>query len=51
MTRLERRSGLLLRAYPAQYRKDRGEEIIGTLLVATPDGRSWPLARNEAAAC
>lgn len=46
MTTLERRCRLLLRAYPAAYRQDRGEEIIGTLLQATPDGRSWPLARD-----
>jgi hypothetical protein len=46
MTKLERRSRLLLAAYPAAYRRDRGEEIIGTLLEATPAGRSWPLARD-----
>jgi hypothetical protein len=46
MTTLERRCRLLLRAYPAAYRRDRGEEIIGTLLEATPAGRNWPLARD-----
>ncbi len=46
MTTLERHCRLLLRAYPAAYREDRGEEIIGTLLEATPAGRSWPLARD-----
>jgi hypothetical protein len=46
MNTLERRCHLLLRAYPAGYRQDRGEEIIGTLLEATPTGRSWPLARD-----
>lgn len=46
MTTLERRCRLLLRAYPAAYRQERGEEIIGTLLEATPPGRSWPLARD-----
>ncbi len=46
MTTLERRCRLLLRAYPAAYRRERGEEIIGTLLEATPAGRSWPLARD-----
>jgi hypothetical protein len=46
VTALERRCRLLLRAYPAEYRADRGEEIIGTLLEATPPGRSWPLARD-----
>jgi hypothetical protein len=42
MTAFERRCRLLLRAYPAAYRRERGEEIIGTLLEATPAGRSWP---------
>jgi hypothetical protein len=46
MTELERRCRLLLRVYPASYRQDRGEEIIGTLLEATPEGRSWPVARD-----
>jgi hypothetical protein len=46
MTALERRCRLLLRVYPAAYRQDRGEEIIGTLLEATPAGRSWPGARE-----
>lgn len=46
MTRLERRCRLLLRAYPAAYRQERGEEIIGTLLDATPDGRAWPRPRD-----
>jgi hypothetical protein len=46
MTRLERHCRLLLLAYPAVYRQDRGEEIIGTLLEATPEGRSWPVARD-----
>jgi hypothetical protein len=46
MTTLERCCSLLLLAYPAAYRRDRGEEIIGTLLEATAPGRSWPLARD-----
>ena len=46
MTALERRCRLLLRAYPAAYRRERGDEIIGTLLEATPPERSWPLARD-----
>ena len=46
MTRLERRCRLLLRAYPATYRLERGEEIIGTLLEATAPERSWPLLRD-----
>jgi hypothetical protein len=44
--RLERHSRLLLRAYPAAYRRDRGDEILGTLLEATPDGQAWPRLRD-----
>jgi len=47
--RLERRARWLLRAYPAAYRADRGEEIIGTLLEAVPPGRDWPPARETVA--
>lgn len=46
MTTLERRCRLLLRAYPAEYRRDRGDEIIGTLLETTPACRSWPTSRD-----
>ena len=46
MSPLERHCQLLLRVYPAAYRAVRGEEIIGTLLEATPAGRSWPLLRD-----
>jgi hypothetical protein len=42
----ERHCGLLLRAYPAAYRSERGEEIIGTLLETTPEDRAWPLPRD-----
>ena len=44
-SRLERRVRLLLRL-PKGYRADRGEELLGTLLEATPDGRDWPAARD-----
>jgi hypothetical protein len=47
-SRLERRARGLLRAYPPGYRAHRGEEILGTLLEATPPGRSWPPARDVA---
>jgi hypothetical protein len=47
VTRLERRGRLLLRAYPAGYRQQRGEEILGTLLEASPPGRSWPRPRDS----
>jgi hypothetical protein len=47
--RLVRRARWLLRAYPAAYRAERGEEIIGTLLEAVPPGREWPPAREAVA--
>ena len=46
--RLERRARWLLRAYPAAYRADWGEEIAGTLLEAIPSGRDWPPPRETA---
>lgn len=46
MSRLERRCRLLLRAYPKSYLIGRGEEILGTLLDATPGSRSWPPAHD-----
>ncbi|HEY6492390.1 MAG TPA: hypothetical protein VIZ43_03895 [Trebonia sp.] len=45
-TSLERRARVLLLAYPAEYRRERAEEMIGTLLEATPPGRSFPSARD-----
>src|SRR5271165_3945492 len=48
-TALERRSRLLLRIYPAAYRRERSEEIIGTLLEATPAGHAWPRLRDARA--
>jgi hypothetical protein len=48
MSALELRCQLLLRAYPPGYREDRGDEIVGTLLEATPDGRTWPLRPGTA---
>jgi hypothetical protein len=45
-TKLERRARALLRAYPEQYRRDRAEEIITTLLEAAPADRSCPSARD-----
>jgi hypothetical protein len=44
--KLERRARALLRAYPADYRHGRAEEIIGTLLEAAPPSRSFPTARE-----
>jgi hypothetical protein len=46
---LERRARWLLRVYPAAYRRERAEEIIGTLLEATPEGRAWPRVRDARA--
>jgi len=43
---LERRARLLLRAYPPQYRADRAEEMIGTLLETAQSGQQWPSARD-----
>jgi hypothetical protein len=39
----------LLRAYPAWYRRERGEEILDTLLAAAPRGRTWPSLRDSRA--
>jgi hypothetical protein len=44
--KLERRARGLLRAYPAEYRRGRAEEIIGTLLEGAAPGRSFPTARE-----
>jgi hypothetical protein len=46
MSPLERHRRLLLRAYPAEYRRTRGEEIVDTLLEATPERRDWPRLRD-----
>jgi hypothetical protein len=47
VTGLERRCRWLLRAYPAWYRRKRGEEMLGTLLEASPPDRRWPSARCQ----
>jgi hypothetical protein len=46
VTGLERGYRRLLRAYPAWYRRERGEEILDTLLAAAPRGRTWPSVRD-----
>jgi hypothetical protein len=43
---LERHSRWLLRVYPADYRRGRGAEMIGTLVETTPAGRAWPRPRD-----
>lgn len=45
VTRLERRARRLLLAYPAAYRRDRGDEIINTLIEASPE-RNRPRVRD-----
>jgi hypothetical protein len=49
MTALERRYHWLLRAYPAWYRAQRGDEILGTLLEASAPDRSWAAGRDASA--
>jgi hypothetical protein len=39
---LARRYRWLVRAYPADYRDRRGEEIVGLLLDASAPGQRWP---------
>lgn len=46
---LEKRYRTLLRAYPAEYRRDRGDELIDTLLGDEPETRRWPTVRQTAA--
>jgi hypothetical protein len=46
VTPLEGRCRLLLRAYPAWYRRARAEEMLGTLLEGSPRGRRWPTFRD-----
>ena len=46
MTALEWRCRWLLRAYPAWYRRQRGDEMLGTLMEASPAGRRWPSRRD-----
>jgi hypothetical protein len=45
MTPMERHARWLLRCYPVAYRRERGEEIIDTLLEASND-RAWPQVRD-----
>jgi hypothetical protein len=46
MSHLETRARWLLRAYPPDYRAGRGEEIVSTLLDASPPDRNWPAPRE-----
>ncbi|MFI7081393.1 hypothetical protein ACIBO1_29235 [Micromonospora sp. NPDC049903] len=48
MSGLESRYRHLLRAYPADYRRERGEEIVGTYLDLADPGRRWPSVADAA---
>jgi hypothetical protein len=43
---LERRYRRLLLAYPAEHRREHGEEMLGVLLDSTPPGRTRPGLRD-----
>jgi hypothetical protein len=47
MSPLERQYRRLLRAYPAQYRNDRADEMLGTLLDTAAPGQRRPRARES----
>ena len=49
MSPLEQRCRSLLRAYPRWYRRQRGEEMVATLLEASQLGQRWPSARDTRA--
>jgi hypothetical protein len=46
MTGLSRGYRRLLLAYPSAYRRERGDELLDTLLEAAPPGRTRPTARE-----
>ncbi|WP_405430423.1 hypothetical protein [Micromonospora sp. NBC_00617] len=48
MIDLERRYLWLLLAYPAEYRRSRGAEIVGTYLDLAAPGRRWPAPADAA---
>ncbi|MFF5217507.1 hypothetical protein [Micromonospora sp. NPDC000442] len=48
MSTLERRYRHLLRAYPTDYRRDRGDEIVGTYLDLADPRRRWPSLADAA---
>ncbi|GAA0380035.1 hypothetical protein GCM10009541_23190 [Micromonospora gifhornensis] len=45
---LEKRYRMLLRAYPADYRRERADELIDTLIGDEPTTRRWPSIRQAA---
>ena len=48
MNRLERSYRRLLRAYPAEFRIQHGEELLGVLLAASPDSQTRSSFRDSA---
>ncbi|GAA4467789.1 hypothetical protein [Phytohabitans houttuyneae] len=48
MSPLEARYRRLLRLYPADYRAERGEEMVGTYLQMVRNGQRWPRAADVA---
>ena len=49
MSPFERRCRSLLRAYPRWYRRQRGDEMLATLLEASQPGQRWLSARDTRA--
>jgi len=49
MSPLERRCRTLLRIYPRWYRRQRGDEMLATLLEASRPGHRWPSAHDTRA--
>ncbi len=45
---LEKRYRMLLRAYPAGYRRERADELLDTLIGDEPTIRRWPSVREAA---
>ncbi|MBU8859778.1 MULTISPECIES: hypothetical protein [unclassified Micromonospora] len=45
---LEKRYRMLLRAYPAGYRRERADELLDTLIGDEPTARRWPSLREAA---
>ncbi|WFE39289.1 hypothetical protein [Micromonospora sp. WMMD998] len=45
---LEKRYRMLLRAYPAGYRRERADELLDTLIGDEPTTRRWPSPREAA---
>jgi len=48
MTSYERWCRVLLKSFPADYRAERGEEIVGVLLDGAEPRRRWPSSRTAA---